>query len=182
MAKTCGCLDSHAQDVRKISVLIFDQLSALHGMGECERLWLEAAAILHDIGWVRGQKKHHKTSQRMIIGSKELLLPWNERKIIGLIARYHRKSLPKNSHPYYSSLNSAGKRTVNMLASFLRLADGLDRSHSGSVRDLSVIVYPRQIHLRVKCGKFLKEDRLTARKKSDLFKLTFGRKLIFFSR
>ena len=44
--------EGHALKVRDLALKIFDDAErlGLHGMGPRERLWLEAAALLHDVG------------------------------------------------------------------------------------------------------------------------------------
>lgn len=53
------------------------------------------AALLHDIGWVEGQQRHHKQSFDMIIADPPEGLSARETLIVANIARYHRKALPK---------------------------------------------------------------------------------------
>ena len=40
----------HAQQVERLSLIIFDKIAKAYGMGEHERLLLRATCILHDIG------------------------------------------------------------------------------------------------------------------------------------
>jgi exopolyphosphatase/guanosine-5'-triphosphate,3'-diphosphate pyrophosphatase len=70
--------------------------------------------------------------------------------VIGLIARYHRQATPKKSHEGYGSLPGALRKTVKVLSSFVRLAEGLDRSHAQMVSDLTVEDRHDDLLLRVK--------------------------------
>jgi exopolyphosphatase/guanosine-5'-triphosphate,3'-diphosphate pyrophosphatase len=137
LAKTCESEYEHVTHVASLTLRLFDDLKDLHGMGEEDRFLLRCAAILHDIGWVEGWQNHHKTALRIILETP--LLPFNhrERLIIGSIARYHRKALPSMVHDHFASLSPEDRKRVQMLSSFLRLADGLDRTHQGKIRDLS---------------------------------------------
>jgi exopolyphosphatase/guanosine-5'-triphosphate,3'-diphosphate pyrophosphatase len=88
----------HSNQVTKLALQLFDELSALHGLSVPERLLLEAAALLHDIGYARESDGHHKNSLKMIL---EYGLPGfnpTEIAIIANVARYHRKSLPAADH------------------------------------------------------------------------------------
>ena len=49
---------------------------------------------------------------------------------MALVARYHRRGTPKRSHEEYAQLPGDLRRTVRMLASILRVAESLDRSHA----------------------------------------------------
>jgi exopolyphosphatase/guanosine-5'-triphosphate,3'-diphosphate pyrophosphatase len=54
------------------------------------------------------------------------------------VARYHRKSAPKPSHPTFAALMPEHQRIVQVLAGLLRVAIGLDRSQEGRVAGLTV--------------------------------------------
>lgn len=178
LAEVCDYEKEHAQQVTKLALCLFDRMKALHGLGEQERKLLEAAAILHDIGWIHGQKKHHKASLEIIIRSEKLPLSRRELFMVVLIARYHRKSLPKNSHKYYSQLDDQEKLAVRKLASFLRFADGLDRSHQSSIERIDCQVLEKQLMLKFKTRKFFLEDVRTAKDKSDLLEKVFNRTVV----
>ena len=45
------------------------------------------------------------------------------------IARYHRRSVPRPSHPAYMALPRESRVVVNKLAALLRVADALVRGH-----------------------------------------------------
>jgi exopolyphosphatase/guanosine-5'-triphosphate,3'-diphosphate pyrophosphatase len=92
---------------------------------------LEAAALLHDIGWrlKPDGKGHHKASEQMIL---QETWPKKTRQWIpsvAAIARYHRKRGPRDTDQVYSRLNDKEKTRVRQLAGILRLADALDRGH-----------------------------------------------------
>src|SRR5262245_13327995 len=57
---------------------------------------------------------------------------------MSLVSRYHRRSTPKKTHEEYSRLRPALRRTVRLLASILRLAESLDRSHAQVVSALEL--------------------------------------------
>ena len=57
---------------------------------------------------------------------------------MALVARYHRRGVPKRSHGGYGDLSGALRRTVRTLSAMLRVAEGLDRSHAQSVASVAV--------------------------------------------
>ncbi|MFA5059324.1 MAG: HD domain-containing protein [Candidatus Omnitrophota bacterium] len=176
-AKACRYEKGHSQQVARISVKIFDTLKPWHKLGNTERSWLQAAALLHDIGWSQGRQGHHKASMEMIIKTTQLSFEENERILVGLIARYHRKSLPKDSHKYYSDLNGATKRLVCILSSFLRIADGLDRSHGCRVKNLRCEILSDEIITHIKTRELSEEDCQAGEKKSDLLEKVLEKKV-----
>ena len=87
----------HSDQVKKLSLELFDALQDMHKLGKRERCWLECAAILHDMGLSRGPKAHQKNSLKLILNDTQLPFTSIERQVIGNIARYHRKGAPSIS-------------------------------------------------------------------------------------
>lgn len=56
----------HGRQVEHLAAALFHEFAPLHKLGAPWEERLRAAARLHDIGWVEGRKKHHKTSMRLI--------------------------------------------------------------------------------------------------------------------
>ena len=127
----------HSKQVCDISLTIFDKTKGLlHDFGEQERELLEAGALLHDIGYHISAEKHHKNSYKIIktIGLEGY--DESETDIIANIARYHRNKLPSDKHENFNNLTPQTKLLVERLGGIVRLADGLDRSHSSTILDV----------------------------------------------
>ena len=56
----------HGRHVAFLADRLFDELAELHGLGKKWRRRLHLAALLHDIGFAEGRRKHHKISMRRI--------------------------------------------------------------------------------------------------------------------
>lgn len=128
----------HAEHVKHICVQLFDATIPLHGMGDKERELLEAAALLHDVGYHIAADQHHKHSEYII---RNCVMPGftsDETLLISSVARYHRKSHPKRKHPTFAALTPAEQNLVGVLASLLRIAEGLDRRQQSMVRGLEL--------------------------------------------
>jgi exopolyphosphatase / guanosine-5'-triphosphate,3'-diphosphate pyrophosphatase len=171
---------AHVQHVALLALQLFDQLVSLHGLGGQERLWLEAAGHLHDIGRRSAYigEGHHTESARIIREH-----PWRnfspaEAEIIAQVARYHRKSIPELSHEEFRKLGPGDRRIVQCLAAVLRLADSLDRSHLQLVQRVRVELPTNRLVLHVETsGPVLREIR-AAQQKGDLAQLVFQRDLV----
>ena len=162
----------HARQVAKLSLKLFDCLGPLHRMGNSERIWLRVASLLHDVGKSVGGECHHKTSRDIIINEANLPFGKHVRKMIGLVARYHKGAMPKDTHKYYKRMDENDKQCVRALAAILRFADGLDAGHEGLVTDLACDVQRKRMVLYI-----LGEDGVDlnkAVKKADLFEQVFG--------
>jgi exopolyphosphatase/guanosine-5'-triphosphate,3'-diphosphate pyrophosphatase len=178
LGKTCKVETEHTRHVTFLALRLFDELAGLHHFGRQERFWLQCAGLLHDIGWVEGWKAHHKVSARMIIDTPMLNFSSKERLIIASIARYHRKALPSLSHDHFAALEPSERNTVSILASFLRMADGLDHSHQSRIRDLACKVSSQKITLRCIPDGNADEEIQKAEEKSDLFQQVFQKRLV----
>ena len=171
---------AHTLQVARLALQVFDQLQPLHGHGAIPRFYLEAASMLHDVGWtaVRDGKGHHKHSARMIREQSWKHLDPHEVAVVGVIARYHRKALPSIEHPEFEALDANQRRLVECLASMLRLADGLDRAHLQRVDRVTLTVLPLRLRVQLISEALeLKAELAAARKKGDLLRIHFGRAL-----
>jgi exopolyphosphatase/guanosine-5'-triphosphate,3'-diphosphate pyrophosphatase len=138
LAENCGYDKLHCEQVLKLSVSIFDFLKDKYSLTDKDKEYLEAAALLHDIGHRVSHSQHHKHSYYLIRNSEMLGFNNNEIEIIANISRYHRKSHPKEKHEGYSRLGAEDKEKVRKLAGILRIADGLDRGHKGIVEEIEL--------------------------------------------
>jgi len=133
LGERCGFAADHARHVAQLCLSMFDQTRGVHRLGDAEREWLEYAALLHDIGVHISYERHHRHSQYLIRNGGLRGFEPEEIEIIGLVARYHRQAEPKKSHEEYGALRGTERRAVRTLAALVRLAEGLDRSHSQAV-------------------------------------------------
>jgi exopolyphosphatase/guanosine-5'-triphosphate,3'-diphosphate pyrophosphatase len=166
----------HSRHVRDLALMLFDQLRPQHGLGEGYRDILEAAALLHDIGWTISGAKHHKLSYRMIRDNSEHLEGFDKRevKLIALTARYHRKSHPQLKHGPYAKLSISDQMIVNKLAAILRIADGLDRPHHQTVKRVNCRMQDGRVQVLVKAETGLSDCLAGAERKKALFEEVFG--------
>lgn len=130
--------ENHALQVNRLALSIYDQLEQQLGFKERERLYLDVATLLHDIGAFVSSSSHHKHSQRLISASEILGLNKSEIQIIALIARYHRKAIPKPSHSEYFTLPREERIIVARMAAILRVADALDNTHTQWVEKVKI--------------------------------------------
>jgi putative phosphoesterase len=178
--KTARCFDyneGHSSQVTRLATRLFDELGELHGLGAEERFWLQYAGILHDIGWVEGQKGHHKASLRIILADQHLPFDERERNIVGSIARYHRKKLPNKGHPNFAALQRGERQKVKALSAILRVADGLDFTQQSLVKDITCEVSPKQVTVNCAVSGEAETEKQRAMRKGDLFEKVFNRDL-----
>jgi exopolyphosphatase/guanosine-5'-triphosphate,3'-diphosphate pyrophosphatase len=177
-AASCHADKNHALQVAKLAMAIFKVLNRPFKLGEKEGRLLEAAAILHDIGYFINYSSHHKHSYHLIAHADLFGFTPRERELIANIARYHRKSLPKKKHEAFMRLTPVDRQLVEKLAGILRLADGLDRSRTGVIEIIDAILSPSRLLLRLQCNGDPAVELYGGNAKSDLFCLAFQLQLI----
>ena len=173
-----GWEPDHAVQVRKLALTLFDQLKDLHTLGDRERRILEAAALLHDIGFSVSEAKHHKHSYRLIRAQKLPGFTADEVELIANVARYHRKAHPKKKHANLSQLSRKERVVISELSGILRLADGMDRSHLSSVKELQCRMEDDQLFVEVKGNLEVGLDIMAGNRKRDLFEQIYGVKVV----
>jgi len=181
LAENFGYEREHSHHVAHLSLRIFDETKRLHRLGDTEREYLEAAAILHEIGLSISHSQHHLHSYYLVRNAEMLGFTENEKEIIANIARYHRKSHPKDKHSGFQNLSAEERALVAQLASMLRIADGLDRTHASVIADLKGKVRKKSLQIRLKKKKGSPTDLELwgANRKKELFENTFKREVKF---
>lgn len=170
--------ENHAERVRGLSVRLFDEIRTEQRMTDTHRLYLEVAALLHDIGLFVSSRSHHKHSQYLIASSELFGLRRSELEIIANIARYHRRALPQRSHLPYISLDRDERMIVSKLAAILRVANALDKDHLQKVMDLKISREGDQVVLVAQNISDMAMGRLALASRSDFFTEIFGKKVI----
>jgi CHAD domain-containing protein len=131
----------HSQLVSQLALQLYDGLvrDGIFPGGEKTRRILEAAALLHDVGYGKTKRGHHKASSRLI---RRLVPPlgWTARELraVAAVARYHSGALPHAGHKCLAQLPPSRRTSVIRLAGILRLANAFDLSHEQKVRRLHV--------------------------------------------
>jgi exopolyphosphatase/guanosine-5'-triphosphate,3'-diphosphate pyrophosphatase len=168
----------HGHHVAMLATRLFDQLRDEHGLGDRERLLLQVAALLHDIGIYVSLRAHHKHSQYILAASQIFGLSSEETGIVSNIARYHRRGLPQNSHLPFIALDRTDRLIVNKLAAILRVANALDAEHAQKVHDVRLTRHGATWMLELEGAGDLTMEQQAASARSDMFAQTYGRELV----
>jgi exopolyphosphatase/guanosine-5'-triphosphate,3'-diphosphate pyrophosphatase len=179
LARRCDWHRTHSEQVASLCMKLFDELRLLHGMGAAERELIEYGALLHDIGWHIGRKGHHKHSMYLIRNANLKNFTPEEILVIANITRYHRKSPPQGKHANYQELPKRLRKAVDVGSALLRLADGLDRSHSSAIVDLRCKIGEKSIRCTLWARSDAELEVWGARRKMDWFTEVFGKKMTF---
>jgi len=160
-----------------MSRIIFENTQFLHGLSESDALLLQVAAYLHDIGIYVDTRKHHKHSQYLIKNSHIPGIASYEQNLIALIARYHRRGIPKSTQEEYITLSTYDKVRINSLAAILRVADALDFIHNFEILKIKFDHKKKVMEIVVDGIVDTVLENWASKKKADLFKEVFGYKV-----
>jgi len=171
---------AHSAHVACLALQLFEATAPVHGLGAEAADSLEAAALLANVGLAVSHDKHHKHSYYVIRHSDRLAgLTDGEIEVIAQIARYHRKSAPKPTHPEFAALTAPDQFVVCACAAMLRVAIGLGRGHEARVRRVEVDLDDDRLLIRAVAavGVDIDLELYVATERSGLLEDVIGRKV-----
>lgn len=172
----------HAHHVAHLAVALFDATHEIHGLDESARELLEYGALLHDVGYAVDERAHHKHGEYLILHGLKGGFTEEELRVVAALARYHRKSPPKEGHDNWAKLSSRSRDVVEKTEGLLRLADALDRSHSRVVRSLDARVEGKSLVLDVTTQGPSELESWAVSRKSDWFSRVYRMEVVLRAR
>ncbi|HEX2698113.1 MAG TPA: Ppx/GppA phosphatase family protein [Anaerolineales bacterium] len=164
----------HAKITARLATRLFDKSTELHNLGQEERLLLEVGALLHDIGHFINTIDHDKHGYYILKANPLIGLTEHQQEIVANLIRYHRKAFPSPDDPNFRALPQKDRVIVTKLCALIRLADGMDVSHTQSVSDLTLTQKKKGwvLHLRGRGDLML--EKWALEKRRALFQEVFG--------
>lgn len=173
LSKRYRSYSPHIEALTKMSTLIFDTVRKTHGMGNRERLLLQAAAILHDCGKFISLANAPECAYDVIMSSEIMGLSHLEREIVASTVFYNTNPLD----PYEKVADKMDQKsymTAAKLAAILRVSNALDRSHKQKFKTIRAVIKEKQLIITVETdGDIVLEKGILANK-SDSFEAIFG--------
>jgi exopolyphosphatase/guanosine-5'-triphosphate,3'-diphosphate pyrophosphatase len=155
---TCNFDEEHAHIVTRLALELFDSLQALgiYEFKEGERELLDYGSTLHDIGMFLSYDTHQAHAYHLIRESNLPGFQPEEIEIIANLAYFHRKNTPKKKHPNLTDLSKNAIKSIKVLSALLRIAEGLDRSHTGIISHVRFYIASKdslvlEIHAKKEC-------------------------------
>ena len=136
LAQRCSVDMEHSEHVAHLAVRILRAVGRHYEVDAGLERLLTAAALLANTGNAVSYSRHHLHSYYIIRNADLVGFDDEEIETIALVARYHRKSPPKESHEEFARLDRDRRHDVQLMSAVLRIATGLDRSHDRSIRDV----------------------------------------------
>jgi len=168
--------EEHANQVEKLSLILFDLLKIKHRLEKRYRLLLQLTAILHDIGKFIQLKNHSQHSANIIRGTELLGLDQRETEIVALVAKYHSTKFLLSDDINLQKMEPADRLIIAKLLAILRIADALDRSHASKVKDIKLQMKSRKLRLKIISDQRILLEKWSIETKSEFFEDVFGLK------
>jgi exopolyphosphatase/guanosine-5'-triphosphate,3'-diphosphate pyrophosphatase len=176
-ARRCGVHEGHLQSVREVSVRLFDRLKAVHQLKSEWRPFLEAAAILHDVGEVVNPAHHGRHSYYIAKNVDVAALDAWELEFVAQLCFWHAGGKPDLRKIPELREKSRQQAFLKLLA-ILRIADALDRSHKADPCLRDVKLKRGMVELKLDPRKSSDLEVLRVEQKKELFEEVFRRKLV----
>lgn len=165
---------THGEEVRLLSVQLFEQLRPLHKLPQPARLVLELAALAHDVGEVIDRKAHHRHSEYIILHGRVPGLTSPMREMVAALSRAHRKSYPDpQKHTAFAKLTREHRAWVERLMPILRIADALHTDHRQEVHRVAIRPEGEGWTMTLFCARELTHTAPFARRNVD-FERIYG--------
>ncbi|MDQ6994928.1 MAG: Ppx/GppA family phosphatase, partial [Mariprofundaceae bacterium] len=167
-------IDRHyGKVVARLALSIFDQSQALHHLDEQDRLLLEIAARIHEIGMYVRVGGHHRHAAYLISASSLLGLSDKDKSVLAQIVRYQRKAFPDKSHADFIQLSQHNQQRVKYLSSFLRLGIALNKDRRHRVHHIQVELSKKDFKLYIQGKGDLLLECWSANKVTEYIQSTF---------
>jgi exopolyphosphatase/guanosine-5'-triphosphate,3'-diphosphate pyrophosphatase len=172
--------EAHARTVSRLSLQLFDsaQEIGLHDLDRHDRELLEHAALLHDIGTFISYQNHQAHTSYLIQNATLLGFDQTEINLMAMIALFHRKGAPGPKAKELSGLDKSQREAIRMLSVFLRMAESLDRSHSGVVTSCRLVASSKKcVELEITSDQDCELELWGVKTTLESFQKTFGKEV-----
>ena len=172
-AKRYRCDKKHIEFVEKASLDIFDEMRKLSGLSERDRLYLQLAAIMHELGKFVAARDYGEASYDIIKRIKPIGLDPDELNMVALVVRLYSKENLYNNY-YYGLLTPREKVTVSKLTAILRLADSINASHKEKIKKMTVFLQGDDLHISCIASDDMSFEEWAFDHRSELFEEVMG--------
>jgi exopolyphosphatase / guanosine-5'-triphosphate,3'-diphosphate pyrophosphatase len=135
--------------VGELAIQIFDQLKNVHLMDDGARELLQNSCLIYDVGVFVNFQDYHKHSAYLILNGRLRGFNNEERIMLSLLARYHRKGKPKKKHEVFGQMQEKERDLLRGLAGILRIAVGLDKTKNQWVERLTCEVQEDSLIIKI---------------------------------
>lgn len=169
----------HAQNVYKLTQALFNQLQPLHHLDESFNCILKTAAMLHDCGMSIRYYDHHKHSFYIMLNSEINGLSHKELIMSAYTASAHRSNaFDVDVFQFHSIISKLDLIQVEKIGVLLRIAEALDKSMSGLVKNINCKIDESSVTLEVISKGNIQLEISEAYKAAGYFNDVYDRELV----
>ncbi|WDF82298.1 exopolyphosphatase [Lacticaseibacillus pabuli] len=166
--------EAHRDATVTFALQLFDRLHKLHGLGKRERLLLQTAALITDIGSYIDTHQHGKNTEYIILSSDIVGLSGREQRIVATIARYHTSDIPQVVLSGQRNLRGSDRLVVAKLSALLRVADALDASRRQKIDAIAISTRGEKVTITATTHESLELEKWSLTQKGHFFEAVYG--------
>jgi exopolyphosphatase/guanosine-5'-triphosphate,3'-diphosphate pyrophosphatase len=167
------------EPVREHVAQLFDELMRVHELPPEYKVWLEAAAMMQDVGKYMNHQGHHRHTQYIVANSEIFGFSPEQRLVVSAIARYLGKSRPDAMDRVMRTVPVEEHANVTCAVVLLRLAVALNQDRASAVVKMRTHVYPKRVVLELVPGRGGAElEAWSLKKEAGYFREVFDRDLL----
>ena len=167
------------EPIREHVAQLYDELIRVHELPGEYKLWLEAAAMMQDVGTFMNHQGHHRHTQYIIANSEIFGFSPEQRGIVSALARYLGKSRPDPMDRIMRTIPGEEHAHVTRAIVLLRLAVALNQDRASAVVRMKTHVYPKRVLLELVPGRGGAElEAWSLKKEAGYFSEVFDRDLV----
>ena len=154
----------HSIVVEKNALLIFDAIKEVSGLKERDRLLVQIAAILHNIGKFINMKNSAMATYNIISSGEIIGISHDEKMLVAEISNIGTEE------------NIYNKRDIRLakLSAILQMANALDKSHKQKMKNFSINLSDNKLLLEINYMGDLSLEILSFNSHKDFFREIFG--------
>ncbi len=166
------------EPVRAHVAQLFDALAKVHQLPEEYKGWVQAAAMMYEVGKFMNHQGNHRHTQYIIANSEIFGFSPAQRLMVSAIARYLGKSRPDAMDRVMRTIPVEEHPRVISAAMLLRLAVALNQDRASAVVGVKTLVYPKRVVMQLLPGRGGAElEGWAVKKEASYFREVFRREL-----
>jgi exopolyphosphatase / guanosine-5'-triphosphate,3'-diphosphate pyrophosphatase len=164
---------------REHAAQLFTQLQPVHDLPPEYKPWLEAAAMMQEVGKFMNHQGHHRHTQYIIANSEIFGFSPEQRAIVAAIARYLGKTRPEPMDRVMRMVPVEEHTHVARAIVLLRLTEALNQDQVSAPVRLRTRIYPKSVVLELHPGRGGAElEAWSLKKEATYFRDVFRRELL----
>ncbi len=164
---------------REHAAQLFKQLQPVHGLPPEYGPWLQAAAMMQEVGKFMNHQGHHRHTHYIVANSEIFGFSPPQRAIVAAIARYLGKTRPEPMDRVMRLVPVEEHIHVARAILLLRLTEALNQDQASAPVRLRTKIYPKRVVLELLPGRSGAElEAWSLKKEAGYFRDVFRRELL----